>query len=182
VITCFCPPHPADDKDYIIKYKDGNKYNCHKGNLEWKEYHYQQNTENSFNLDRYGTVLTINRDGTIQKEGETMTILNSCYNEDVDLEWCIEPYVPVHRSGSIYPEKVEIDELMDRAGFVQGDNAGLSHPAILHKDLDWMNFNSDNLEWVEMTDQLYLDYKAKKKKDMYKAMEEKNKGKQIPKD
>lgn len=69
---------------------------------------------------------------------------------------------------------------MKWAGYIQGDDADLQEPVILHRDLDWKNFASDNLEWTEATDQRYLDYQAKKKADMKLRSQEINKGKPMP--
>ena len=47
---------------------------------------------------------------------------------------------------------------MKEAGFIQGDDAGLKEPAILHKDGNYMNFASGNLEWVRQRDPRYKNY------------------------
>jgi hypothetical protein len=51
---------------------------------------------------------------------------------------------------------------MSRAGYVQGDINSLKSPRILHKDGDYKNFKSANLEWVEKTDPRFISYLVKK--------------------
>ena len=67
VMTCFCPPKPNDGKDYMIGFKDGNKYNCHKNNLVWMEAHYQNNpdSEATYYHSKAKCFLTIRRDGSV---------------------------------------------------------------------------------------------------------------------
>ena len=72
-----------------------------------------------------------------------------------------------------------MDKVMKSAGFVNGDDAILKDPVILHKDFDRMNFSEDNLEWVERTDQRYIDYQAKKEADKHQRNIELNPGKQL---
>ena len=55
---------------------------------------------------------------------------------------------------------------MAEVGFVKGDKSLLKNPKVLHKDMDYLNFNMDNLEWVEEVSQEYQNYKAKKKADI----------------
>ena len=69
---------------------------------------------------------------------------------------------------------------LSNPGFVNGDNASLNKPVILHKDLDRMNFSEDNLEWVEETDQRYIDYLEKKEADVHQRNVELNPGKTLP--
>lgn len=38
---------------------------------------------------------------------------------------------------------------MIEAEFVNGDKSLLKNPKVLHKDNDYLNFNEENLEWVE---------------------------------
>lgn len=175
VLKCFCPPAPADGKIHIINYKDGCKENCDKSNLEWVEYHYRHNSEKSFKWDvGKGSVLTIFRDGTVKDGKQLLSYDISLYDSDMDLVDIIRPYV------STQAGKKSLDELMEIAGFINGDDAGLTNPKILHRDNDWFNFDSDNLEWVEESDprcQAYMEqYKANRKEQLLKL----NQGKHIP--
>lgn len=180
VMVCFGPRYPTDGKQYVISFKDGNKENCNKSNLQWLPYHYQHATSDEVKIDLEGISYTVRKDGTILKGKKTETILDSLYDSDVELDACINPYIAVPKKNSIHHEHIWIDEIMRRAGFIQGDDAGLLNPAILHRDNDWKNFASDNLEWTEATDQRYLDYQAKKQADMKLRSQEINKGKPIP--
>ena len=158
VITCFCPP-PADGKKYTISHKDGNVSNCYYKNLEWVQYHYIHATSASVVVRVKGLNLTVNRDGSIEMNGKKMTVWDSFYDSDQDLEVCSScPFVAVPQKNSIYRAKIFIDDLMKEAGYVQGDDANLTSPVILHKDNDYMNCDSDNLEWVESTDKRYCDF------------------------
>lgn len=178
VITCYCPPPPKDGKKHIINYKDGNKMNCEKSNLEWIEYHYHHNPDNSayVNVGK-NTILTIYRDGTIMSGKDKLTCCKSVFDSDTDLEVVINPHVYTNA------DRIFIDELMDKAGYIQGDNANLISPQILHLDNNWLNFDSSNLEWVEESDQRYIQYLEAKYQDMDNLMIEynrKNSNKSVP--
>lgn len=180
VITCYCPPYSGNGSSCVIHYKDGNRDNCDCSNLEWITYHYQHSNSPKVKISFYGKNYTVCDNGTILKGKDKQSIYDHLFDPDMNLESCIEPYISVSKDGSIHQEKVFVDSIMKRAGYVQGDDANLVSPVILHKDYDWMNFKSSNLEWTEATNQRYLDYQAQKKKDMRKRSEELNKGRQIP--
>lgn len=183
VITCFCPPHPADGKVYTISHKDGNVSNCYYKNLEWGSYHYTHATSASVVVSVNGLNLTVNRDGSIEMNGKKMEVRDHFFDADIDLEvcsWC--PFVDVPTKKSIHRERVFVDDLMKKAGFVQGDDANLSNPVILHKDNDYMNCDSNNLEWVEESDKRYQEFVGKKKTDTHNKVIKNNPGKTIPKD
>ena len=46
-------------------------------------------------------------------------------------------------------------------GYVSGERYILGNPRVLHKDYDPMNFDSNNLEWVEAIDPRYIEYQKK---------------------
>lgn len=73
-----------------------------------------------------------------------------------------------------------VDEIMAAAGYVQGDDAVLKKPVILHRDMDYKNCASDNLEWVEETDSRYLDYRKKREAERQARTAELNKGRHVP--
>jgi DNA polymerase sigma len=75
---------------------------------------------------------------------------------------------------------VFIDELMAKAGYVQGDDADIQQPVILHKDNDYMNCSSDNLEFVEYKDERYKAFIEQCIKDKHEKTVEKNPGKDVP--
>ena len=69
---------------------------------------------------------------------------------------------------------------MSACGFVQGDDAGLQNPVILHRDMNYMNFASDNLEWIEKDDPRYLAYQTKITQDRQARDKEMNGDKPRP--
>ena len=181
VVICFCPPHPSDGKAYMVNHKDGNTANCHYLNLEWVLYHYHHATTDSVKLDGYDKVLEVGKDGSVKIGGKKATIYDSFYDADVDLEVCSKsPFVYVPQKGSIYNSRVFIDDLMAKAGYVQGDDADMKLPVILHKDNDYMNCSSDNLEWVESTSDRYKAFLEQRRKDGHERVVKLNPGKAIP--
>lgn len=182
VITCFCPPAPKDGKRYVIRHKDGDMSNCDKFNLEWTPYHYHHTDTDKVKLNILGTTYTVCRDGTIKRGSSVEAFHDNMFDPDMGLECCLDTYLSVPRKKSIHDEKVYIDEIMKDAGYVQGDDAGLINPVILHIDEDWKNFSSENLEWTEKDDPRYVSYLDRKMKDRRKRSEELNKGRYMPDD
>lgn len=176
VITCFCKPKPQDGKHYVIKYKDGNTHNCDYKNLEWGLVHYVHTTKTTVQKNINGVSINIHKDGTVYlKNGTQLALHDESYNADIDLFVCIEPSVNVPYG--IHGKSVTMDELMKNAGYVNGDDAILNHPVILHRDYDRMNFDESNLEWVEDTDPRYITYQTKKKADVHQRNIDLNPGK-----
>lgn len=174
VIECFCPPMPCDGKKYMITHKDGNLGDCDYQNLAWVPYNYKHAITDTVKLDCYGTTLEVGKDGSVKIGGKTAKVYDSYYIS-IDLELCSEgPFIYVPLKGSLYDERVFIDELMYEAGYVQGDDADLQYPAILHKDNDYMNCSSENLEFVEIGDQRYNAFTKQKVKDQLEKLAEKN--------
>lgn len=177
VITCFCPPAPQDGKEYMIDFRDGNSNNCDYRNLQWVEYHYRHTTVPKVRVYSDGEFVEVFSSGKIKVKGHESYVLDYMYDPDMDLHWGLpNPSVKIDK------EKIAVDELMEAAGYVQGDDAGLKNPVILHRDLDYKNFASDNLEWVEATDQRYIDYCKKREDDRRARTKELNKGKHVPDD
>lgn len=166
VITCYCPPMPNDGKKYAIGFKDGDKQNCHKDNLYWKEYHYEYTKKDAVTMVIEESTVVVNKDGTVVVDGNACGSFTSMYDADTDLEVCIQPFIPVHQKGSINRKYVSMDDIMNRAGFVQGDDADLMNPEILHLDGDWLNFSFDNLLWVERDDSRYKSFCRQRVEDM----------------
>lgn len=178
VITCYCPPVPNDNKKYTIGYKDGNIQNCNASNLEWVEYHYRKSTANSVTL-AYGSYLVkAAMDGSVKVGGKKTTpVENGHFDPDMGL------YFPgrtmVFSVGSKY---IPGDTIMDNAGYVNGDDAVLADPVILHRDFDWSNFASDNLEWVESSDKRYLEYQHQILIERQAISDKMNAGENLPLD
>lgn len=173
VMACFCPPRPDNKKNYVIGYKDGNKNNCHRYNLQWVEYHSSYNTDNSACYYHNGTVLTIKSDGTVFEGKKQLTITDCLYDSDIDLFNCINPYCTIKR------EHLFIESLMKKMGYVNGDEANFQDPVILHRDNNFMNNASCNLEWVEKSDQRYVDYIKQRDIDIHDRRVALNPGKQL---
>ena len=175
VMTCFLPPQPEDGKTYTIGFKDGNKYNCDYRNLQWVEYHYQNTTIPKVRLYVAGKFIEVFSSGTIKVGGHEESPIDYNYDPDMDLHcaWSV-PQVRIDK------KKIAVDELMSAASYVQGDDAGLKNPVILHRDYDYKNFASNNLEWVEETDPRYLDYSKKREDDRRARARELDQGKIIP--
>ena len=51
-----------------------------------------------------------------------------------------------------------VEDAMAAAGYVDGNKLQFKNPVILHKDGDYMNCSSNNLEWCDACDPLYIDY------------------------
>ena len=165
VITCFCPPCPNDGKKYMINHKDGNWMNCHYKNLEWAPYHYRNTTVPKVRLYTGKEFLEVFSDGTIKSDGQEKSVIDYWYDSDMDLHW-ITPSPYIILGSGIHGNRVEVGEIMKKCGYIQGDDADLTNPVILHRDFDYKNYASDNLEWTEADDPRYLDYLEKRHNDM----------------
>ena len=183
VAECFCPPKPNDGKDYVLVHKDGNLLNDHYRNLEWRErklaYPYiQARTDKQVKLDNG---LTVTKSGKVYKGKEVCKVDDCIGDGDLDMVVPIEPFVEYevyHKQWKRYELKsVRVDELMEKAGYVNGNKKQFKDPVILHKDNDWMNFDSDNLEWTDKSDPRYIKYHNKKVDDMNVLGREWNKDK-----
>lgn len=180
VITCFCKPKPKDGKKYAISHKDGNPANCHYKNLEWVLVHYVHAKTPEVSITIAGVDLVVRKDGTVwSKNGKKLPIYDYLFDPEINLDVCIDPYVRVPQTHSIYPKNKDMDDLMKTAGYINGDDAILTNPVILHRDYDRMNFSEDNLEWVEKTDQRYIDYLTKKKAEKHQRNIDLNPGKPL---
>lgn len=177
VMESFGPTVPTDEKTYTIGFKDGNQYNCDYRNLEWVEYHYKHTAIPKVRIYCAGEFVEVYSTGTIKVGGQEEHPVDYHYDPDMELfsAWS-ELEVKINK------QNAKIDELMTAAGYVQGDDAGLKQPVILHRDMDYKNFASDNLEWVEETDQRYIDYCKKREDDRRARTMELNKGKHVPDD
>ena len=180
VIKCWCPPCPNDGKKYVVNHIDGDLTNNYYKNLEWVPYHYRHTTTDSVDIIYDGNRLNVSRDGTIKMDGTEVNIKYQIFDPDVGLFWYCGPKVNIPKSGFYngYPE--DVDEIMKAAGYVQGDDADMKCPKVIHKDNDWCNWRSDNLEFVEADDPLYQKYLDMKVEIRKQKIVELNPGKPLP--
>ena len=175
VITCFCPPCPNDGEKYMIGYRDGNKYNCNYRNLYWTEYHYRTTTLPKVRVYMDREFVEVYSTGKIKVNGQELHPFDYLFDSDMDLFWATGD-----ASVRISKNKFPVDDIMRYAGYIHGDDAVLKEPVILHRDGDYKNFSSDNLEWVEKTDQRYTDYREKTESLRQARTKELNKGRIVP--
>lgn len=105
--------------------------------------------------------LEVRRNGTIYQNGKELTVGTAIGDRDIDMVVPIEPFVEYERKnswGRYEWEKIDVDKLMDIAGYVNGNKERFEHPVILHRDNDWLNFDSGNLEWTDINDPRYKEY------------------------
>lgn len=176
VYTCFCPPIPNNFKNLEIVYKDGNKSNVHYKNLDVQPLTSKYTTNDTYTLLNG---LEVTKEGEVYYQNKKQNVYDSIYDGDQDLEVCIAPYIynPTGKGRRI----LHIDDLMERAGYVNGDKYSLNHPVILHRDNNPANHNSSNLEWVENTNSRYKDYMDKIEEYKHQRNVELNPGQKLPK-
>ena len=151
VFTCFC--YCDDPNKTQSWYKDGNPANLHYNNLELKQL--QQVTEHTGAASvKLSNGLKITSKGEVFY-GKNKEYISDCIGDaDTDLMRCIDPYVSNPKGRG----KLWMDDLMDIAGYVEGEKYILGNPRVLHKDYNPTNFDSSNLEWVEAIDPRYIEY------------------------
>ncbi len=146
---------------YERGYLDGNKLNCHYQNVYW-----MPNYLRDFMVIGYsGGQITIRQDGTVDGLKNEFDKLTLTPEEDL-IKGPDFQYYLFHK-GYGNPMVMDVDELMISACFVRGDYEKQSDPVVLHKDNDYTNFTSENLEWCERSDPRYQAYMLQKAKDGY---------------
>lgn len=165
VADCY-NPMPCDGKKYVLVHKDGDLSNCNANNLGWKSVIKFDPLSTERKLDNG---ITVTFEGKFYKGKEELKVVNEIGDSDTDRIVGIDPlvyYMKKNKYGR-YERKSEYpDDLMAEAEYVNGDKSLLKSPKVLHKDNDYLNFNEENLEWVEESSQEYQEYKNKKKTDI----------------
>ncbi len=167
VMALFGPPRPDWDNHSrhlpMINHKDGNWMNCNINNLEWVHYHYRHSTAEREFVDYCGVIYEVYSTGNVLMDGVKLPVRSQVRFELFsflchDYYWaqCID----------VNDSNIKVEMLMAEAGYVQGDDANLVHPVILHIDGDYKNNNSNNLEWVEEYDSRYINYLRKRKRQV----------------
>lgn len=163
VMECFGSPMPIDGQDYVIVHLDGNKTNNHYTNLAWElrknAYPYIPATTNAQVKMNHGIV--VHRDGRIYQKGKKCHVIDDLYDSDTDLFVPMPPYIRYeYKSHWKKTEitKIDVEELMAKAGYVDGNKLQFKNPVILHKDGDYKNCASNNLQWCDASDESYIDY------------------------
>jgi len=166
VLTCFRGLPPKDGKKHYPHHKDGRMVNSGITNLEWRE-------ETPETVAAYGKMnreawykdrkIKAFKDGTVKQNGSPLPFVDCIY--DRDLDWTFhktEPWIRYeekNRYGRMETHRKDAAEIFEDFGLVPGDKAKLQSPVVLHKNNDYMDFRSDNLEWVEATDPRYIEFR-----------------------
>ena len=168
-------PMPDDGKKYKLVHNDGNLGNCQANNLEWKEV---RKYAPLATRRKIGNGLTVTVEGKIFDKGKELPIEKETGDRDTDRMVAISPKVRYRRKnnrGGHYANKsAQIDDLMAAAEFVDGDKSKMKRPRVLHKNMNYLDFHADNLEWVEESSPKYQEYMKRKKEDMDKLEKELN--------
>lgn len=168
-------PMPKDGNKYLLVHKDGDLGNCQANNLEWKQVRKYAPLATKRTLDN-GLIVTVG--GKIFYQGKELPIQKETGDSDTDRMVAISPKVSYRRKnkqwGNYDDKSADIDDLMAAAEFVDGDKSAMKRPRVLHKNMDYLDFHADNLEWVEENSQEYQEYIKKKREDMNELEKELN--------
>ena len=167
VLSLFGTPYPHDGKRHMINHKDGNWMNCNYQNLEWIPYRYRSSVASKEILFYEGELYEVAPAGIVMKNSSIIPVCEYYYDSVAGGQ---ELYLEPHIDLGLYT--LNMDNIMEAAGYVQGDDSILHSPAILHRDGDYKNFKSENLEWVEETDSRYTKYLQRKKQEQLAKMKE----------
>ena len=163
VMDCFGSPKPTDGQDWVIAHLDGNMQNDHYKNLAWKlrkdAYpHIPANTDKEVKLNHGIVVL---KDGRIYQKGKKCHVADYLYDSDMDLFVPMPPYIRYEYKNDwkkTETAKLDVEDAMAAAGYVDGNKLQFKNPVILHKDGDYMNCSSSNMCWCDASAPQYIDY------------------------
>ena len=180
VMDCFGSPKPTDGQDWVIAHLDGNMQNDHYKNLGWKlrkdAYPYIPAKTDKQVKFAHGIIVHI--DGRIYQKGKKCHVTDDLYDSDMDLFVPMPPYIRYEYKNywkKTETAKLDVEDAMAAAGYVDGNKLQFKNPVILHKDGDYMNCSSNNLEWCDVTDPRYVEYYNKMADTMNALGRERNK-------
>jgi hypothetical protein len=165
VMALFGPPQPDRDVHSrhlpMINHIDGNWMNCNINNLEWIPYHYRHSTAYREFVDYDGyNIFEVHLTGDVMLDGIELSVSSQVISRAFSNDFYLALFIDDNHAPHI-----KVEELMAKAGYVQGDDANLVHPVILHIDGDYRNNDTKKLEWVEATDSRYREYLDKRYQD-----------------
>lgn len=177
VLTCFRGQPPRNGKKYYPFHKDGDWANSNIANLEWRE-------ETAATIAEYRKLekmawykkrkIVAYKNGTVKQNGSSLHFVDYIYDPDLDWHFHkIEPWIRYevkNRFGRTERHDKDVAEIFEDFGFIHGDKSQFANPVVLHKNNDYKDFTSDNLEWVDASDSRYKEFcrvchDAKMKKD-----------------
>lgn len=171
---------PKDGNPYIVVHKDGDLKNCNKDNLVWG-----LGIENPALTDevQMSEDLFVRKDGIVIHDGEQLEMVGNGYDADLDLLYCYgESKLVMPVKGSLYSRTMNLNLIMQNAGFVKLDPIGEDNGlGIIHINNDPTDFNSTNLLAVPLSDQRYIDYQKVIADYKHKKNTELNPGIKLPK-
>lgn len=171
VVECFCPPMPRDGRKYRVFHRDYNPKNCDARNLTWRLEPYVHTTTPTTTFTVEGKLYTLREDGTV----DGLQVHDYFVDQSTGRKVVISPYIKIAKVND--PNDywaISIEKLMEEGGYIQGDNSILRNPVIIHKNGDYLDCSSQNLEFVEENEHFHFAYLHKKRKAMAKREKELN--------
>ena len=122
--------------------------------------------------------IVVHKDGRIYQKGKKCHVTDDLYDSDMDLFVPMPPYIRYEYKNywkKTETAKLDVEDAMAAAGYVDGNKQQFKNPVILHKDGDYKNCASDNLQWCDASDESYIDYYNKMADTMNALARERNK-------
>ena len=133
------------------------------------------NTEKKTKL-RHGIV--VYEDGRVYQKGKKLGVGHEIFDPDMDLRIPMPPYIRYevkNAYGKTERPLKFVEDVMEAAGYVEGNKLQFKNPVILHKDGDYKNCTSNNLQWCDASDPRYIEYYNKMADTMNALGRERNK-------
>ena len=166
VTRCFLSK-PGQGQTLLI-HKDMDKEHCWAGNLEWDtpeqyEKHYNLRPVDGFRLLKGN--LYVSPKGEVKVNGVVLNVCDFFSDPDMGRLAAVNPFVEINR------ERLFIDKLVADAFLPQPSS---QQAYLLHKDGDYKNCSSDNLDWVEYSNPEYQEYQEQRNSDIEERLKELN--------